>query len=187
MQMIKRLLISGLLLFCTALVLPGQDDSLKLEREKMPVRRNAFFIDLGGNGALWSINYDRTLFGIHNVYLTARIGYTHIIKFEENTSGQAEVMYSRNFYPIELNLIYDRSRHFYGIGLGTLLTRHKGIVRNRRACGAPLVFPKVKYRYQSPEGLFANVEAGAWPFNPEEGDCTKRLIIAPGAGLGYCF
>lgn len=161
-------------------------DSLMQERLKSPVKRNAFFIDIGGNNALWSINYDRTIIGYRDVYITARVGYTHIIRFRQNTT-ELEIEYSRNFFPLEVNLLYDYARHFFGIGLGGLVAIDKDIIRSQRICGAGLVFPKLKYRYQGLDGLFANVELGAWHLSPNEEGCKKRFYFAPGVALGYCF
>lgn len=86
-------------------------DSLTLKGNTVnSARKNSIYVELGGNGVLGSINYDRLFYENNKIHLTGRIGlsiYPSAI-FQE----------SPLLMPVEADILIGSEKKFFETGLG---------------------------------------------------------------------
>jgi hypothetical protein len=139
-------------------------------------RASSIFLELGGNGVFYSVNYD-TRFADTPNGLGMKIG--------------GAVMYGNDagyFVPVSLNYLIGRQKHFLEVGGGGV-----GIFSNNSG-GNPIkrVFPTaiLVYRYQPIERGFLFRVGLAPVFAPEEKNSyisAKLFWLLPGVSFGYKF
>jgi hypothetical protein len=117
-----------------------------------PIRRNTFFVELGGNAMSYSLNYDRILLSRDKWKLSGRVGATYLPLFQVSDRLMAGV-------PLEVSYLRGRGKHFLEIGLGGTVTYDTYPLSDTRIRDLAVmgVF-RVGYRHQKPEGgLFYKV------------------------------
>jgi len=160
----KTTLIS-ILLSVSCLVF-GQDEKSKNEQK---IRKNAFYFELGGNGGLYSINYDRIVLSGEKSYLSLRGGFAKYpeVGFIENSF----------VFPFETNFIFGKHNNFFEFGVGQSIVIQSGSHFNDFDSYLTL---RLGYRYISETGL--TVRFG---FVPILNDYDSMIWI--GLGIGYAF
>lgn len=150
-------------------------------------RKNTLFIEILGNGATFTLNYDRLLVQNKGFKVAGRIGYSVLPKLLEITS-----------IPIEISLlISDQGNHHLEIGSG--LSYIKGLktenvivdfTGSSKYISESLYIPfRIGYRYQRQRGrLF--LKAGVVPMvsiNEFENKFKRGYYIWLGGAVGYSF
>jgi hypothetical protein len=123
--------------------------------------QNTVFVELGGNGFFYSINYERSI--IQNLFL--RIGFSYVPLSGENRFTTI---------PLILNCNIGEESHRFEVGLGIT-----GFIADSVR---PVFTGRLGYSYQPLEGGF-NFKIAYTPF-------FSRLIFAPiwsGISIGWGF
>ncbi len=111
-----------------------------------PVRRNTFFLELGGNTWFYSLNYDRILLNRDKWKLSGRVGSMYMPSFKAENRHMVGV-------PLEISYLRGRGKHFLEIGLGVTTTYDTYPLSETRIRELAVVgVPRIGYRYQKPEG-----------------------------------
>ncbi len=124
--------------------------------EEMPaVARNSVFLELGGNGGTFSLNYDRLLHRGKWFHTSARIG---IAGYWWHAGGIG--------LPLELNGLIGTHKHFLEVGTGLMVSHgYESIIYNKDPSNPEYQFGynlypglqasgRIGYRFQKPEGGF---------------------------------
>ena len=153
-------------------------DSIKI------VRKNSIFLEIAGNGVLYSVNYDR-LFNLSDKFkLSARIGVHYTNKFPLQ-------FYRTVCIPIELSGLYCfyKNKHFVELGTGLSYLNSNDRV-TQHAENIIIFAMRLGYRFQKPEGgLF--VKVGFVPLydwivkNPDLAVPHHSWLFSGGLGIGY--
>jgi hypothetical protein len=111
--------------------------------------KNTIFVEVLGNGGLYSINFDRILAQKKNIKVTARIGASFVPNTESNGKWSL---------PVEFNFLCGKKNHWefgigfgYGHGLNNVITNYY----NENLLISSTLFGTIKilnYRCQKPEG-----------------------------------
>jgi hypothetical protein len=113
-----------------------------------PVRRNTFFLELGGNAWFYSLNYDRILLDRDKWKLSGRVGAMYVPSFRAVDRHMVGV-------PLEISYLRGRDRHFLEMGLGVTATYDTYPLSDTRIRElAVMGVARIGYRYQKPEGGF---------------------------------
>lgn len=156
MKTVARLVPILSLLAAFSVAAPGADAQQIPTEETSPTARNAFYIELLGNGLLYSINYDR-LFADQ---ISGRVGVMLI--GAANDSSAAAVIAA----PIMANYLFGRGNSHFEAGIGVMLMT--GAVENveeieDEGFSGAVGTATLGYRYQRPGGGFI-FRAGLTPF-----------------------
>ena len=176
------LFIVNIILFFTVkaqgdyVVLPPRDYN------KKPAKNTAF-VELFGNGGLYSLNYDRIYLYHEKFKISARVG------FAINLQG----VYIEQDYILEQNVIFFKSRHHLELGLG--ITLQNQFNENCKVSGEYLwekiIYSSLRcgYRYQKQsDGFF--LKAGFTPVLMQQSNCgfdAKYFQLWAGIGVGISF
>ena len=117
-----------------------------------PIRRNTFFLELGGNAMFYSLNYDRILLSRDKWKLSGRVGALYLPLFQVSNRLMVGA-------PLEVSYLRGRGKHFLEIGVGGTVTYDTYPLSDThiRDLAVMGVF-RVGYRHQKPEGgLFYKV------------------------------
>lgn len=127
------------------------------------VKRNALMVELGGNGLLYSLNYEHSLYKRIN----ARIGVSMFQIIENQTEKSIIVM----SYPVSFNYLFDlgRQQHYLesGVGLMNLITS-----------GDLVEYKGVTNYYLNP---FINL---GYRYEPKDSRYLYRIGLSPFLGTG---
>ena len=104
--------------------------------EEMPaVARNSVFLELGGNGGTFSLNYDRLLHRGKWFHTSARIG---IAGYWWNGGGIG--------LPLEFNTLIGTHKHFLEVGTGLMVSHgYESIIYNKDPSN-----PEYQFGYKKP-------------------------------------
>ena len=138
------------------------------EQDFPPVRKNSFYLELMGNGILYSVNYER-IFGDGKIKPFLRIGGNEMHFDDSDTL--------RFFFVSEAGLTMGRSKNLFDLSLG--YTHPLSVLDEDR-----LFFIRAGFRYMGPGGLIVRF-APMYAINTQEGDVFSGVWF--GAALGYCF
>ena len=150
--------------------------------------KNVVFAELGGNGIVYSINYERlfddTGFGV-------RVGFSYI-SFGSSASDGVNTSSTKLSYlavPILVNYYLGSANHKLQLGLGLTISHVSVGVSGNSLTGSadgivPLVTAAIGYRYMPAKGGF-NFSIGFTPFFIPSGD--KSFLPWAGLGLGAVF
>lgn len=155
--------------------------------------KNTIFVEVFGNGGLYSINFDRILAQKKNIKVTARLGASFIPNTESNGIWSL---------PVEFNFLYGKKKHWefgfgigYGHGLNNVITNYY----DENLLISSTLFGTIKilnYRYQKPEGgIFFHIGFVSiiqiYEFNESliSGYQYKSFqnYFYPNIGIGYTF
>lgn len=148
------------------------------------IAKNTVYLELLGNGGLYSINYDRILVDAAKYKLSSSIGYG--LYKSENIEG----------IPFEVNFLFGHKHYFE---LGTGISYIKGLTQIEPGCLNGAVSStiyntyRIGYRYQKDEkGFFLKVAVIPFVrlYEYEEdfkSDTDKAFFVSAGAAVGYSF
>lgn len=148
--------------------------------------KNSVYLEVGGNGVLYSINYDRLFQTPKMGKYAIRIGYG----FSKNFNNNRLII---NTFPFEITGLYSlkNEKHFFEVGPGIT-----GFYRARYTTGDKLTLllftARIGYRYQKSDGgtLF---RIGFTPlydfysFNPQNAIEYNTWLLSAGISVGHTF
>jgi len=173
------------ILICFLSSVKAQTDSINADTIKI-LKKNTMFIEFGGNGMLYSANYDR-FFKISNRFnASLRIGFHYSRNFNKNGIQLIGL-------PVEMSALYSiyKKKHFIELGTGVTYLNQED-VNSKVVVDLFILALRVGYRYQSPNGGFF-LKIGFTPLydlfviNPERGVKYHTWVLWGGIGIGYTF
>ena len=167
------------LFFTANLLLLGFIYCQENQSEKDPfmknIQRNSFYAELGGNGGIISINYERLVPVGNKAGLSFRIG--------AGTAGSADTATNDIAYTalVEVNFLYGKSKHFLETGIG--FTNAFVVNNTEQWCSI-----KLGYRYQAKKGFLFKI-APMYIYNFEKLDGNDDVFggLWLGLSIGYSF
>ncbi len=154
MKMTSRLL-SRILPYCATVLLVVTASAAYAQDTAPPARHNTVYVELLGNGGLYSLNYERALTPALRVRAGAAAWRTQSFWSDAETRMRT--------FPVMLHLVPGRGAHHLEAGIG-VLPGHRG---RERAVGESGGFVSliglVGYRYEPPQRRFV-YRAGFAPF-----------------------
>lgn len=140
--------------------------SIFAQEDRIIERKNTFSLELGGNGLLGSVNYDRIILQRNALKWFGRVGFT------EYHGGGDEL----NFFIIyETGMLLGGPKHHFDLGF---------VVVDRLNRKELIYTPRVSYRFVGEKGFHCRISPFMWSFSvPEDG---FRGYWA-GAAFGYSF
>lgn len=133
---------------------------------------DAYYLEIGNNSDVYSINYDRIVYTRDIFKAAVRIGLGTNIFFQENEPGVYPVV------PVEAIGMFGRYEKHLELGLGYTrrFTDEPDLLQN-------MYFGRVGFRYQKPNGGLL-VRVGVTPFiSPENKSSSSGLAVVPRFGL----
>lgn len=167
--------------------LNSDNDTTTIQNDSILIlKKNTIFAELGGNGFIYSINYDRLIDLSKKFKFSTRIGvhYTHYVPFQ----------YYRTFcVPVEFSGLYAicKQSHFIELGTGISYMSLYDQFANRQSDMFILAL-RAGYRFQQPKGGML-VKVGFIPIydfvdiNPDPDAPIHTWFFSGGLGLGYTF
>lgn len=142
--------------------------------------KNAVYIELGGNGGLYSLNYERAF----SPHVLVRIGFASW-SVSEMFGGEKSI----TTIPVMINSLFGSGSHKIEGGIGVMLgseqnTGNDAMPKSKESILA--LTGTAGYRYQKPSGgiLF---RAGLTPFINIGNSEYPDYNISGGASIGYAF
>lgn len=169
-------------LFCVFAV-----SAVSAQNYQQVVKKNTLFLELGGNGGYYSINYDRIVLDKQNWKLAGRIGamiYREELNYLESNHQLTSAV------PLELSYLRGKGNHLLELGLGLtpVYQNYVNPEESRVSEQLMLATGRIGYRYQRSEGgLFFKagftpmLELGANPFS------KSGNTVFPWAGLAIGY
>jgi hypothetical protein len=143
---------------------------------------NAIYFELGGNGIIYTFNYDRRF----QDKLTGRIGLMYVggsVSTSEGESGEADIL----LIPVMVNGLLGGGNHRFELGLGPVFagasgsgTTVEGVDFEASGFGFGGVASTIGYRHQPVDGGFV-FRIGLTPF------LLGDFALWGGLSLGYAF
>ncbi len=159
----------------------------KAQQAQEQLRRNSIFLEVGGNGGFYSLNYDRMLLEAEYWRLAGRAG---VMYYSTVSGGREEGRSSWLAVPLEVSWLHGRKSHFLELGLGVTPLYQKYPQEGSVAPESELrLLPvgRLGYRYQQREGgMF--YKAGFTPmaqFSKERNLGHSTLLPWFGLAVGY--
>jgi len=159
----KHLLLTFFHLYIFSLAI-AQSQNIDVDSTFSNIQRNSFYVELGGNGGVISINYERIVPMNNKFGLGFRIG-----------AGTADALTGL----IEVNFIFGKSKHYLETGIGYA-----------NAINYPDQWSSVRlgYRYQAKKGfLFRLAPMYIYNYERLKGNFDVFGGIWLGASFGYSF
>ena len=196
----KKLILFFAVIFAASTTLFAQEGGVietpEVVAPSINVQRNTVFVEVGHNGSLYSLNFDRILLGTGNFKLATRAG----LGINSNAfSGDIDPSLS-----LEADGLWGKSSHYLETGLGVLTgfgfeqTVASTVSESENGTKVVKYTPakeyntlnllgRIGYRYQNPNGgLF--FRASVMPLATVYSKTGKNSINLAGAvGLGYTF
>lgn len=148
--------------------------------QDLPKTKNAFYLELFGNGGLYSINYERNIY--RNIYGRIGFGTWQMVDFlppdPENTGRITTV-------PLMVSYLSGSKMHHFEIGGGFLFGNEKDQMES-----SPIfnLAGYIGYRIQSLTSRGFLVRIGLAPsVSLNETNYPDRTSISPGLSIGYHF
>ncbi|RZK55421.1 MAG: hypothetical protein EOO91_14155 [Pedobacter sp.] len=162
-------------------------------------KKNSLYLEIGGNGVLYSVNYDRIIPISTQFKLAPRIGFDYVPRNIKNAPT-----YGNWSFPIEANVLYAQSReskNFLEGGLGLSLfnivanykyNNDKTEIIDTEVKTAKITTFRLGFRHQKPTGGFMYragllVRLSQDEFSKQRVGDDLFFVIWPGASLGYTF
>lgn len=145
----------------------AQDDTSP-ESDLKKIRKNSFYFEILGNGAVYSINYDRILPLNNKLAMFLRVGANEY-------HGEDTDQLSFNFLGTA-GILYGSQKHFFETGLGYTHFTHDP---------DRLLVISAGYRFQGLKGLIFRVTP-MYIYNTEKGDTFGNSLWF-GFSVGYSF
>ena len=174
------------IIFCSIIVLLLGVTDLKAQEKEW--KKSALYVEIGGNGEVWSANYDRQFYEKNNFKVGYRFGISAF------PSRDTDEVNWRLMIPAEAYGLWGRDKHFLELGIGASLVHGNRFKPSDEANGGDYqsvfevaMFPRLGYRHQRKEGGFM-YRIGFTPVVLDTGD-KPSLKFAPwgGISLGKSF
>ncbi|AHM61553.1 hypothetical protein D770_16495 [Flammeovirgaceae bacterium 311] len=146
-------------IICTTFLVLAVSLQLLAQKEAAPfTAKNAVYLELGGNGVFYSLNYERMVYQKGMFKSAARIGFSTFPKKIETETKT----YWNAALPLELLGLIGRSKHHLEFGVGytpyyyadtKFEVGSRGFEFDRYRFTAIVPF-RIGYRYQNPDGGF---------------------------------
>lgn len=161
-------------------------------------KKNSAFVELGGNGVAYSVNYDRIIPISTKLKLAPRVGFEYIPRNKENFQ-----IYGNWSFPLEVNILYGKkedSKNFletgFGLSLFNLVEGYKqdanGKVLDTDVKMAKVTVLRLGFRHQKPSGglmyragILARLTQHEFSKTRVGDDLFYKLW--PGFSVGYSF
>ena len=150
------------------------------------IKKNSIYAEIGGNGVLYSINYER-LFKLSKLFnVTSRIGYGYTDNFNFNKL-------KTNSIPFEINGLFSLSKekHFIEIGSGVTYMYIEDQSTESSNFGTLIYAARLGYRYQKPNGgiMYRIGITPLYDFYSDQQNLVKSntWFIFGGISIGYNF
>lgn len=136
-----------LLIFFFAFVI----GTVSAQDNQAPAKKSTVFVELAGNGGLYSINYDHIVLGRPSWKLAGRIGamyYREKLNYLENNYSQKVAV------PVELSYLRGKENHYLELGLGITPwhENYKDFHESQINQVDLLPYTRLGYRYQKRDG-----------------------------------
>jgi hypothetical protein len=92
-----------------------QTPGVKQDSVVKDIRKNSIFFELGGNGLLYSVNYERLIDIAEDLVIGLRIGYSYC-------NMSFAIMEKYSIVPLEINLISGK-KHCFELGCGLTVSK----------------------------------------------------------------
>jgi hypothetical protein len=172
----RNAILRATLVWALVVISAAPVDAQHLTRRRAP---NAVFLELFGNGGLWSVNYDRKL----NETFSVRGGYTNWSSIE--LGDQPTKNY--RFYLAMLNALFRNAPHRLELGVGVRVGSYDfpEFASPKRYAVSKLT-STVGYRYQprTPGWIF---RLGMIPEYTLHGYAEKNVFFSIGVSIGHGF
>ena len=144
------------------------------------IRKHSLFLEIGGNGVFYSINYDALFLLSTNFGFSVRAGFSIAPPFLTGSDWGLTI-------PAEFNVLLGKTKNFFEFGVGSTLIRSFA----GRNTEFPLV-GRLGYRYQKTDGgLFFRIGINGILTKDYSGVyndlITKRFIPWAGISIGLTF
>lgn len=160
-----------ILILCNIIVFSGstnaQEDNLK-EPSSQSIKKNSLYLEILGNGVVWSINYERIIPLKEKMSMFLRIGGNEY-------HGEDTNDLSFNFIGAA-GILFGGPKSYFESGIG--YTWFSGFPDRLIALSAG-------YRYQGPKGIIFRATP-MYIYNSEKGDTFGNSLWA-GLSIGYSF
>ena len=151
-------------------------------------KKNAVYLELAGNGIIYSINYDRVIPISNQLKLAPRIGFELLPKRENSDYGKFIV-------PLEINSLWSKSResrNHVELGLGMSFVAVEIEFLNALSPStkiAKVTTGRVSFRHQKPSGGFLYRIGLVLPVAQDNYAKIKQLKgnFFGGISIGYSF
>lgn len=174
------------ILLCLLVVLLLGTSHVKAQHELEPVRKHTIFLELGGNGGFYSINYDRIMLTKESWKLAGRAGAMFYRSESDHLQSKSSTWFA---VPLEVSYLRGRSNHLLELGVGVTPLYHAYATLESSHVKEVRLLPvaRIGYRYQRNEGgMF--YKAGFTPmaqFDKEENSNQSCVLPWFGLAIGY--
>jgi len=144
----------------------SQEDNAKNDNG---IRKNAIYLELGGNALYYSVNYDRVFSFSKIVHSSLRVGFF--------TTPEIGSGYNTHVFPLEANLLLGKENNFFELGVGQSIWVESGGYSDNIDSYSTF---RLGYRHISDKGLM--VRTGIVPIIQDD-----DAMIWVGLGIGYAF
>ena len=172
---LKKCFIIFLFLLINVGLIKGQNQPTEQGSTMINIQHNSFYVELGGNASVISINYERFVPVGNKTGLGFRIG--------AGTAGSADTTNTAVAYTgiVEINFLYGKSRHYLETGIG--FTNAFVVNDTEQWCSI-----KLGYRYLAKKGfLFKIAPMYIYNFEKLKGNHDVFGGLWLGASFGYSF
>lgn len=184
MILTKNILFALTLLLVSTLLYAQEDYVAKPPRDyATKPAKNAAFVELAGNGGLYSLNFDRIYYYKEKVKLSARLG------FAINPHG----IYVEQTYVLEQNFILFKNPHHIEFGIGATMQNqfNESCKTTGEYLWEKIIYSSLRcgYRYQKQDDGFF-LKAGLTPIFMQQSNCgfnAGYFQLWGGVGVGMSF
>ncbi|MDR5592052.1 hypothetical protein [Christiangramia sp. SM2212] len=147
------------------------------------IKKNSIYTEIGGNGVLYSINYERLYNVSKLINITSRIGYGYF------TINRIKA----NSIPFEINGLYAiaKQKHFIEIGSGITYLDTKDLNDDPLDITALIYAARLGYRYQKPTGgiMYRIGITPLYDFYSDKQNLIRSKVwfLIGGISIGYNF
>jgi hypothetical protein len=148
----KTIFILFISVFAANMFAQEKNDSISMRFDKKT--KNTFFMEVGGNTMLYSLNYDRIIFQKKNMFISTRVGLS-CIPLNANFSY---------LFPFETDFCIGKKNNHFEVGAGILYFHNHSYYLSRGIqndfvpiylnMDAVILTGRIGYRYQRPTGGF---------------------------------
>lgn len=159
----------------------AQEATLSAPEASAAFARNSVFLELGGNGLLYTFNYDR-LFSKH---VSGRVGAMVVSGTSEGNFEGDHFAGTGVLLPVTVNYLIGSGTSRLELGAGPLIGGGDFVTRNGRTYGLGFrgITSTIAYRRQPTDGGF-NFRIGLTPFYARNTSLTQ---LWGGLSFGYTF
>lgn len=146
--------------------------------------KNAFYVELGGSGGIYSLNYERQAISKGNMQLFGRVGFSNYAAKEFNADTAIVRTYSVSPFLLGLTAALGAGDHKVDIGIcfrrdGLSVTTGDEFPEDTKRTA---IVPSLGYRYQPAKGFFAKAGIAVSTWHYDVG-ATLRPQVAVGTSF----